>query len=262
MKDTLIFVLVLGGFGILGTALVFIFRELGRLSERMRLWENSLAELRDRLSALSPMEECVKELNQEVLSLSRLFTGRASGRGGERILNELLAALPPEILLREVEMGSGRVEFALRLRNGHLVPLDSKFVEPASLNHRNLSSRVLARARELQKYLEDPRCAGFALAAVPDGVYEAVRKELARAALEHRVVLVPYTQILPVVLMVIAMAPKFSPEGSENGEELDLFFDELERNLVQQEKLLRQGLQKIGKLINLILKKKTILVGR
>ncbi len=257
MSDRLILLSLVLLLIVLVLLLVFLFRELGRLSEKVRTWEKNFQDLYHRLAALPPVEERVKELAQEVSAISRLLTGRASGKGGEQILGEVLSALPPEILLREVEMGSGRVEFALKLRNGRLVPFDSKFVEPHTPEE-DLPSRLISRARELEKYLEDPRSAGFALAAVPDRAYQVARKMLARAALENRVLLVPYSQALSVALLVTTLAPRL--QGRE-GPSRDLlhFLEDLEKGLLQQEKLLRQGLQKIARMLNLLLKHKETL---
>ena len=257
MIERLILVVLLLVLIVLALLLVFLFRELGKLSERVRTWEKNFQDLYHRLSALPPVEEYVKGLVQEVSAISRLLSGRASGKGGEHILGEILSVLPPEILLREVEMGAGKVEFALKLRDGRLVPFDSKFVEPHT-PEKDLSSRLLSRARELGKYLEDPRSAGFALAAVPDKAYQVARKALARAALENRVILVPYSQALSVALLVSTLAPRFNEGGFPSRDFLHLLED-LERGLLQQEKLLRQGLQKIAKMLNLVLKQKEIL---
>ncbi|HFC98092.1 MAG TPA: hypothetical protein ENJ40_06505 [Thermosulfurimonas dismutans] len=243
---TILLILALVALVFLAAVTLFIFRELGRLSGRMEGWEKEMEGVENR----------IQDLCQEISALTRLLSGRSSGKGGENILSEALSALPPDILLQDVEMGNGRVEFALRLRDGSLVPLDSKFVEPGTPPE-VIPSRLLARTRELAKYLDDPRAAGFALVAVPDEAYHLSHKVIARAGLENRVIMVPYTQTLPAALLTLALATRFqrSPEGFSAQEMLDLL-ENLEKNLIQEEKLLRQSLQKIAKLVVLVLRKK------
>jgi hypothetical protein len=107
-------------------------------------------------------------------------------------------------------MGGGEVEFALVLPGGLLVPLDSKLVAPELVSaweaadegtrrevERRLVRSVRERAQEIaQRYLVDPSCAGFGVAAVPDPVYALCRSAL-RDLVSDRVLLVPYTLLAP-----------------------------------------------------------------
>lgn len=234
--------LLFGAIFLLFLLQIFLFREISRLSERFRGTEDSLREIRARSEILSPVKTRLEAVAEEVSRMAAVLSGRRSGKGGENLLEEVLADLPPEILSRQVEMGEGRVEFALRLPDGSLIPLDSKFVEPGT-DSKGLAARILARARELTKYLKDPRAAGVALAAVPDGVYPEACRILSRSFLENRVILVPYSQALPLSLYVWALAARFP--GGARGEPDRHLLEELEKNLAQQERLLRQLLQKL-----------------
>ncbi|WP_168719319.1 hypothetical protein [Thermosulfurimonas marina] len=237
---------------------IFLFRELSRLSEKFKSAEDSLREIRWRSEALSPVEARLEAVAEEVSRMAAVLSGRRSGKGGENLLEEVLADLPPEILARGVEMGEGRVEFALRLPDGSLIPLDSKFVEPGT-DSRGLSGRLLSRARELTKYLKDSRAAGVALAAVPDGVYPEACRILSRSFLENRVILIPYSQALPLVLYVWALASRFP--GGARGEPNRHLLEEMEKNLAQQERLLQQLLQRVANFKKIIIVLKQAVLG-
>ncbi len=244
---------------------VFLFREVARLSARLEGWEGweglreslrhsleLIQDLRRHTESLPPVEENVKKLVVELAHITRILGGRGSGKGGEYFLEEILQALPPDILLHQVEMGGGRVDLALRLPDGRLVPVDSKFVESWE-NSRQLATRILSRTKELSKYLQDPRAAGFAVAVVPDGAYQEARRALSRAVLENRVIIVPYSQALTILLFILALAPRFRV-SSPDWEEITRKLEELAQILPQQEKLLQQLLQKHLKISQLIIK--------
>ncbi len=154
---------------------------------------------------MGKVEEGVERLVDTLL-------GRGAGQLGERWVQAYLSWLPEGWIRERVRMGNGEVEFAVVLPGDLLVPLDSKLValdllgaweQADAVARRELERRLVRsvreRAREIaERYLSDPRCAGFGVAAVPDPVYLLCRSAL-RDLVSDRIVLVPYTLLVPFV---------------------------------------------------------------
>jgi hypothetical protein len=152
-------------------------------------------------------------------SLRRLATAMlgsaTSGAAGERVVEQVLEGLPAQWRVADHTVNGKRVEFAIRLPDGLLLPIDSKVVaqnelreldgtEDRTLRDRlegGIRTKVLQRAAEVSKYV-DARSPGFAVAAIPDAVFRVCGPVLARAYQEHRALLVPYSLLAPFVLMV------------------------------------------------------------
>lgn len=144
-----------------------------------------------------------------------LLGSSTSGAAGERIVQEMLEALPAQWRVTNHTVDGRRVEFAVRLPDGLFLPIDSKVVAQAELDaldrekdaarrerlEDNVRTQVLKRVREVRQYV-DERSVGFAIATVPDGVYRLCGTILPRAYQEHRALLVPYSLLGPFVLMV------------------------------------------------------------
>ncbi len=199
----------------------FLFLILGGLwlwsyiRNQNRVWETRLELLQKRLEDLSfqlvqervpRIQEDLKETQQEIQRLSRILSGRRSGEAMERALEEALSALPQDWILRDVALGPGRVEFALRLPGGYLVPVDSKFVTPgAETSPRELKQRIKSRIEEVRKYLGDPRTLGFGLAVVPEEAY-ALARALASSLAQQALVVVSQRELLPVLTTLYLLA--------------------------------------------------------
>jgi DNA recombination protein RmuC len=148
--------------------------------------------------------------------LSGMLQGSArSGATGERILRERLEALPAQWLIRNHAVSGQPVEFAVKLPDGLILPIDSKVFardELAELDReqdikrrealeKRIANEAVDRAREVRKYV-DERTPGFGIAAIPDAAYTVCGSVLPRAYTDHRVLVVPYGLVLPFVLMV------------------------------------------------------------
>ncbi len=151
-------------------------------------------------------------------SLQRLTSvmlgSKRAGETGERLVQEALGNLPQQWLIPNHRVNGKSVEFAVRLPDGHILPIDSKVVareELASLDQadddrrrsleRTIREKVGAKAAEVRQYL-DERSVGFGIAAVPDAAYSVCGPILSRTYHEQQVLLVPYSLLLPFVLMV------------------------------------------------------------
>ncbi len=180
--------------------------------------------------SVKTLEDITRKMDQDI---SRLVGRR--GPTGERIVEETLKDLPTTMVRRNVPMGSGEVEFALVLSGDKLVPIDSRAFEDgdpyrlSELNQdslqegqgtegktqkalkdslQNLKERVRRKAREIHdRYLTDPRSVGLAILAVPDSVYSFV-KFSPDPTIGHKVVIVPYSLLLPQLLSLYLLAER------------------------------------------------------
>src|SRR5439155_1396870 len=99
--------------------------------ERLAQTQTALEGLRSAVSARQPVEE---EARASLKRMESIIAGSSSrGAAGERILEEALRHLPPEMLQRNVWVGGKVVELALRLPGGKLLPMDSKWVSSPAL---------------------------------------------------------------------------------------------------------------------------------
>ncbi len=145
---------------------------------------------------------------------AKLLGSANAGATGERIVEDALKALPPQWLLTDHMVANKKVEFAVRLPDGLILPIDSKVVAQSDLAaldeaqngqrekiEARIRSNVLQRSGEVRQYV-DARTPGFAIAAVLDAAYRLSAPVAARAYQEFQVILVPYSLVLPFVLMV------------------------------------------------------------
>ena len=146
---------------------------------------------------------------------SVMLGSSTSGAAGERVVQEMLDTLPPQWRIARHTVNGREVEFAVRLPDGLILPIDSKVVAQADLDaldresepqrrarlERDIQAKVLNKAAEVRRYV-DERSAGFAIATVPDAAYTVSGPVLSRAYQEHRALVVPYSLLVPFVLMV------------------------------------------------------------
>lgn len=167
-----------------------------------------------------------QQMDQAATSLRRLeaIVAGSSTRGtaGENILARSLSQLPADLLEVNVPFGSRIVEYALRLPNGRLLPIDSKWTSAASLEklaetddpqeQRKLCEQVARdvrmRIREMGKYLDPERTLSIALLAVPDAVY-AASAEAHGEGYREGILVVPYSLTLPFVLSLYRLTLRF-----------------------------------------------------
>ena len=163
------------------------------------------------------------EGREVIKRLSTVLAGGASkGRGGENVLREHLAQLPPGMLVTDLRVGGKVVEFGLLLPDGRRLPIDSKWTALAELealeaadDHvtrdacaRDVERAVAARAKEVAQYLDPAVTSQVAVAAVPDAAY-AVLKRAHADAWAKGVVIVPYSSALPIVLFLYSLVQRF-----------------------------------------------------
>jgi DNA recombination protein RmuC len=201
--------------------------EVRAMNERMASMERSqgtvgqeLSHARDRLTQLQTEAHSRLAIDQamaeSVRRLDMIIAGTHSkGVAGENILDLVFAQLPPDWQERNFTVGNKTVEFALRLPNNRVLPIDSKWPATDLLEKfarcedpgerqqlkRQIEAVVRDKVREVRKYLDPDLTADFAIAAVPDAVLElcaAVQCDCFRQS----VVLISYSMFVPYLLLV------------------------------------------------------------
>ena len=206
-------------------------RDLARAAEGIR---GEISGAQRVLAEVKALEQGrMRQMDQAADSLRRLeavVAGSSSrGAAGENILARALSQLPPDMLERDAPFGSRRVEYALRLPGGRLLPIDSKWTSAGSLERladavdaaerRSLQEQVVrevrARAREVARYLDPERTLCLGILAVPDAVHAAAAEAHAEG---HRdgVLIVPYSLALPFVLAVYRLSLRFGAVDTES----------------------------------------------
>ncbi|GIX49246.1 MAG: hypothetical protein KatS3mg131_3457 [Candidatus Tectimicrobiota bacterium] len=172
---------------------------------------------------------------------------RSKGTAGENILEELLSRLPPEWQVKNHRIGGKVVEFALVLPDKRLLPVDSKWPATELLERlaaaedpgerlrlkAEIERQVRQRAAEVRKYIDPHVTVNFALAVVPDAVYDLCTGILPEVV-RHGVVVVGYSLFLPYLLLVFHMALKTGAQIE--AERLQRFLQEAEQSIVQLQK--------------------------
>jgi DNA recombination protein RmuC len=138
-----------------------------------------------------------------------------AARLGKNIIDLVLAQLPAAWQVRNFQIGNKIVEFGLRLPNNLVLPIDSKWTAVGLLEQlagtqdpdegqrlkAQIEKAVLAKAREVRKYIDPSVTASFGIAAVPDAVYD-VCSAVWVEVMEMGVVLLSYSLFIPYLLLV------------------------------------------------------------
>lgn len=197
-----------------------------------------LSELRGQAQARLEEE---RRTGEAIRRLEAVIAGvQSRGSAGENILEEILTHLPPEWQVKNHRVGGKVVEFAVRLPGNRLLPVDSKWPAPALLERlanatdpeerRRLKAQVerqvKERVEEVRKYIDPAVTVNFALAVVPDAVYDLCTGILPEVV-RNNVVVVSYRLFLPYLLLVFNMA--LSTATTLDLERLASFLQEAER---------------------------------
>jgi len=144
-----------------------------------------------------------------------LAGSQSKGSAGENIVGMMLSKLPPEWQVRNFNVGNKVVEFGIRLPNGLVLPIDSKWAASSLLEEfvicedlkkrqkitSQIQSVVLDRAAEIKKYIDPNLTSNFGIAAVPDSVFELC-SEILPDLIQLNVVLISYSMFQPYLLLV------------------------------------------------------------
>ena len=148
--------------------------------------------------------------------MESILTGsQCKGAAGENILDVFFAKLPAEWQVRNFAVGSNIVEFGIRLPDGLVLPIDSKWAATAvhqeflnasegkdkAAKKQQLQATVARRAGEIRKYIDPNLTASFAIAVVPDPIFELC-PELMPDLLQQNVLLLSHSLFMPYLLLV------------------------------------------------------------
>jgi len=195
LLEALLFIVFIG-------AAVLLFRFLSNTvhQEVIQKIEQALADLVRLEEKLQSASGTLNAINQ---TINQKLGGTEKGRVGEEIVREQLNSLiAVGCVEQNVSLGEGKVEFAVKLPGNYYVPLDSKFVDPKSDPEK--------RAKEITKYIDDPRTLGFGIMVVPDEAHRSVLSNIGKMAQKHRVVVVPYTLVGSFVLSLYLIAERLA----------------------------------------------------
>lgn len=228
--------------------------QAAELRERLSHTQAVVEGLRSALSARQPIEE---EARASLKRLESVIAGSSSrGAAGERILEEALRHLPPEMLQRNVWVGGKVVELALRLPGGKLLPMDSKWVSSPALEQlaepgldANRRAQLIAqvereverRVREVSQYIDPALTSPFALAVIPDAAYDVCRSAIVGAHKRH-VMVVGYAMALPYLLTLYQLHMQFA--RSVDMEKLQSALIDIERQVDVLEGILENKIQR------------------
>jgi DNA recombination protein RmuC len=233
--------------------------QLGTAAREIR---GDIGEARRALAEVKAFEEGrARQADRAADSLRRLeaiIAGSGSrGAAGENILVRSLGQLPPDLLEMNVAFGSKVVEYALRLPDGRVLPIDSKWPSVGALERleetedpaerrrlmEQVAREVRGRVREMSKYLDPERTFSLALLAVPDAVY-AVTPEVHGEGFREGVLVAPYSLALPLLLSLYRLAVRFGsgPDAESIAESLRELAERLHRIDEEVEGRLSRGI--------------------
>jgi DNA recombination protein RmuC len=235
---------------------------LVQLGSAARDIRGDIGEARRALAEVKAFEEGrARQMDKASDSLRRLeaiIAGSGSrGAAGENILVRSLAQLPPDLLEVNAAFGSKIVEYALRLPDGRLLPIDSKWPGVAALERleetddpverrrliEQIARDVRGRIREMSKYLDPERTFSLGLLAVPDAVYLST-PEVHGEGFREGVLVAPYSLALPLLLTLYRLAVRFgsSADAESIAESLRELAERLHRIDEEVEGRLSRGL--------------------
>jgi DNA recombination protein RmuC len=228
--------------------------QAAEIRNRLTQAQSAMEGLRSALSARQPIEE---EARASLKRLESIIAGSSSrGAAGERILEEALRHLPPEMLQRNVWVGGKVVELALRLPGGKLLPMDSKWVSSPALEQlgepgldANRRAQLIAqvereverRVREVSQYIDPATTSPFALAVIPDAAYDVCRSAIVTAHHRH-VMVVGYAMALPYLLTLYQLHLQFA--RTVDMEKLQSALIDIERQVDVLEGILENKVQR------------------
>ncbi|GAP06057.1 uncharacterized protein conserved in bacteria [Anaerolinea thermolimosa] len=220
------------GIGRLATSALSSISELkaltASLSEATGAMRNELSstknDLKELHAHLKSKQEIERQTADSIRRLETIIAGtQTKGLAGENVLEVVFSKLPVEWQVRDFRIGGKSVEFALRLPNNLIMPIDSKWAATNLLEQfinsddtqekqklkKDIENAVLAKAKEVRKYLDPSITVNFGVAVVPDAVYDLCAGILSET-FQLNVVLVSYSMFVPYLLLVFQTALKSS----------------------------------------------------
>jgi len=183
-----------------------------------------------------------------------LLGSRTRGAAGENILQDAFRQFPAEMIDMNFRVNGKVVEYALVLANGKRLPIDSKWPSPELLDRlsdglqepgkettlvQEIERVLRLKVREVKQYIDPAATLGFAVAAVPDPVFNACRRAHLEAYREG-VILMPYSMTIPYVLALFRLHLQYAK--SIDLENLEGYLQQIDDNVASLDRLLENSI--------------------
>ena len=198
------------------------------------------------------MEEDVQASARRIETV--LLGSRTRGAAGENILRHAFRQFPAEMIDMNFRVNGKVVEYALVLANGKRLPIDSKWPSPELLDRlsdglqepgkettlvQEIERVLRLKVREVKQYIDPAATLGFAVAAVPDPVFNACRRAHLEAYREG-VILMPYSMTIPYVLALFRLHLQYAK--SIDIENLEGYLQQIDDNVAALDRLLENSI--------------------
>ena len=198
------------------------------------------------------MEEDVQASARRIETV--LPGSRTRGAAGENILQDAFRQFPAEMIDMNFRVNGKVVEYALVLANGKRLPIDSKWPSPELLDRlsdglqepgketilvQEIERVLRLKVREVKQYIDPAATLGFAVAAVPDPVFNACRRAHLEAYREG-VILMPYSMTIPYVLALFRLHLQYAK--SIDLENLEGYLQQIDDNVASLDRLLENSI--------------------
>jgi len=214
----------------------------GAIRNELSNTQNNLTELHAHIKSKQEVE---RQTADSIRRLETIIAGtQTKGSAGENVLEVVFSKLPVEWQVRDFRIGGKSVEFALRLPNNLIMPIDSKWAATNLLEQfinsddiqeqqrlkKEIENAVLAKAKEVRKYLDPSITVNFGVAVVPDAVYDLCTG-IQSETFQLNVVLVSYSMFVPYLLLVFQTALKNSQ--SIDLQKLDAYLQTAQKSITK-----------------------------
>jgi len=198
------------------------------------------------------MEEDVQASARRIETV--LLGSRTRGAAGENILQDAFRQFPAEMIDMNFRVNGKVVEYALILANGKRLPIDSKWPSPDLLDRlgeamqdpakevavvQEIERILRLKVRDVRQYIDPSATIGFALAAVPDPIFNACRRAHLEAYREG-VILMPYSMTIPYVLALFRLHLQYA--RSIDLENLEGYLQQIDDNVTALDRLLENSI--------------------
>jgi DNA recombination protein RmuC len=218
-----------------------------------------LSEARVAMERLKADAEERRRMEEDVQASARrietvLLGSRTRGAAGENILQDAFRQFPAEMIDMNFRVNGKVVEYALVLANGKRLPIDSKWPSPELLDRlsdglqepgkettlvQEIERVLRLKVREVKQYIDPAATLGFAVAAVPDPVFNACRRAHLEAYREG-VILMPYSMTIPYVLALFRLHLQYA--RSIDLENLEGYLQQIDDNVASLDRLLENSI--------------------
>src|SRR2546423_9181729 len=183
-----------------------------------------------------------------------LLGSRTRGAAGENILQDAFRQFPAEMIDMNFRVNGKVVEYALILANGKRLPIDSKWPSPELLDRlreamqdpakeaalvQEIERILRLKVRDVRQYIDPAATIGFAVAAVPDPIFNACRRAHLEAYRDGGV-LMSYSMTIPYVLALFRLHLQYA--RSIDLENLEGYLQQIDDNVTSLDRLLENSI--------------------